>query len=451
MKKFKSGLKVQPTHLCYTGINGNLEGTEKEGRGCMNYHRERVIGLILLGIGSIFYLKNAIYQSGLLESVPHFASKNDFAHLYLGGYLAERGGDLYDFNLIWNAYNYLNIPTGLNPFVYPPFFGVVLIPLSFFSYEMAWLVFFVLSHGAFLWAISLLVSILKQPHQPRMMWWGILLGLAAVFDPLMKNYSAGQVNTFMLLVLCGGWYLYQNKKEMAAGMVLGLGAAIKITPVFMLFYFLWKKQWKAAVSGFGVIVFSVMLTWWHFGSEVHYSFLREVGEMAYGSSTWAEFGQHYHVEPHNQSPAAVWYRLLTDNPSTRGIVNAPTAAKVMCYFSGLVIGLGLLWYTWRHAATLNDYALWSLAMLLLPSLMWDHYLVQTILAIGVALQITLERDLERGLLLGIAIGLLSFSFIYDIPLLKEGWLTLLMAVKLAGLLLLAYYLLCLCREDAQEG
>ena len=55
----------------------------------MNQEIKKRIGYFLVVIGLVFYVQ----QSLLIFATAH---RNDFAHLYLAGYLAERGGDFFD-------------------------------------------------------------------------------------------------------------------------------------------------------------------------------------------------------------------------------------------------------------------------------------------------------------------------------------------------------------------
>lgn len=398
--------------------------------------QEKTIGLFLLIMGALFYAQS----SGLLSYLSH---RNDFAHLYLAGYLADRGGDFFNASLMLKAHKALAIPTGLNPFVYPPFFALLLIPLSWFSFDTAWTFFFIVSHLAYLAALALTIRLLCKPGDSRLFWWGILLSLSACFYPLPRTYSAGQMNTFILLCIIGAYFLYTRKRDWAAGITLGFGAAIKVSPAFLLVYFAWKGRWKTVMAGGLTILISVLLSLAWLGPERHREFLQEVKQMSYGSSTWAQYGQHYHVEPHNQAPSAVWYRLLTHNPSTTGIIDSPSLAKTFSNLTALVILASLLFLTpvFRGPCTFWEYGLWTIAMLLLPSLFWDHYLVQIIPVIAYALYRQWTEDTKWGLSLAIGTALLALPYYYDNPYFKHGFWTLLMAIKLAGILLLVAWLL----------
>ena len=261
------------------------------------------------------------------------------------------------------------------------------------------------------------------------------------------------MNTFMLLVICGAWRLLSGKREIEAGLLIGLGAAIKVAPGFFILYFLWKQRWQAAIAAGGAIALSLVISLFFFGWTVHGSFLREAGEMSYGSSTWSQLNQHYHVEPHNQAPSAAWYRLLTHNESTKGIIDSPTLAKGFSYITALLI-LGILFWGIRRGpspCTIWEYSLWSVGMLLLPSLMWDHYLTQMFLLIGFTIRLLLDSGRGGMLIPSIAISLLSIPYWYDNPSYKQGWMTLLMNVKLYGLLLLVLYLFMNREKDECEA
>ncbi len=393
------------------------------------------MGLILLILGFSYYITESV-KSGLW-----FPNQNDFFHLYIAGFLAQRGENFFDINLIRDALQILQLPRA-NPFVYPPFFAILLIPLSWLPIAQAWLFFLVLSHAAFFAALNLLVKILCPHDDPPVFWWGILVAFSACFVPLFKTYSPGQVNTFFLLIITGSWFAFYQGNKYLTGFLLGLGAAIKVSPIFLLVYFAYKSQWRVVVMGLAAVLVSVMVSWAVLGGEVHQSFLKMVDEMSYGSSTWAEVGMHYHVEPHNQAPSALWYRLFTHNPSTIGIADFPLLAKILSYLTALAVVAILLWRTKRgNSPAITEYSLWSIGMLLIPSLMWDHYLTQMLFAIAVALVVA-QREQAKGIvILAIGLTLMAIPYHYDIPLFKNGFMTLLMAIRLYGLLVLARFLI----------
>ena len=398
--------------------------------------RIKLISLFFVIIGSLFYLQSCEY-------LWQFSSRNDFAHLYLAGYLAGHSGNFFDDTLILKAHHFLKIPTGLNPFVYPPFFALLLIPLSWFSYDTAWGLFFIGSNLAYAAAIFILMKILYAEDQNRFFWLGLLLTFSVFFFPLSQSYAAGQMNTWMLLVIVLAFYWAQKGNDLYSGAMLGLGAAIKISPVFLLFYFAIKGRWKLFGAGIGVVLISVLISINWFGIDIHKDFVREARQMSYGSSTWAQHDQHYHVEPHNQAPSALWYRLLTQNPSTSGIINSPQAAYLLSIVTTLAMLAGLVFFTkrWNGYCTMWEYSFWIIGMLLWPSLLWDHYFVQVIPVLFFALYGVWHGHIRGVILLALGIGLLSVPYMYDYLWMKTGIWTLFMAIRLYGIILVIIYLI----------
>ena len=412
----------------------------------MDREKERIAGTILCAIGIWFYAQSAI-NSGFF-----YPTQNDFKHLYVAGYLADRDGDFFNDRILRSTFSYLrtkdHINDGINPFVYPPFFAWILIPLSQFSYHLAWFLFTLLSQTAYIASLAFLVRILCRNEESQLFWWGVLMALSGCFYPVFKTYSAGQMNTFVLLVLCCSLYLLQRRRDEEAGIVLGLGAAIKLAPAFMLIYLAWKGRWRAVIAGAVVVVLSFVISCGVLGFDVHRPFLKMTGEMSYGHSTWAHLDQHYHVDPYNQAPSALWYRLFTQNRTQRGaivaigIADSPALAKGLSYLTALLVMGSLLWITRRgnRQCDTAEFSLWSLGMLLLPSLLWDHYLTQAMLAIAVALYLAWGGHRKALWALGIRSAAMAFPFQHDYDAYKVGFFTLVMSVKLFGLLFLFLFL-----------
>lgn len=419
----------------------------------MDKNQQHILGILLLVIGSVFYLQptllgNPVYGGGLFN-----AHRNDFAHLYIAGKLATVTSDFFNPQIAQQAHRSLQISSGLNPFVYPPFFAILLIPLSRFSYDIAWYLFSLLSHTAYFASLALLIRLFRRENESPWLWWGILVAFSSIFSPLFLTYSAGQVNTFLLLIYCLSWYCIQTRREAWAGAILALGGAIKVGPAFLLLYLLLKRRWIAFVSGIIVLAATLVISYAYFGPEPHKDFLAEAGQMSYGKSTWAQYGMHYHVDPHNQAPSALWYRLLTHNPSTQGLVDSPALARLFSYATAGAILIFLVLNALRGGKELkpSEYSLWILGGLMLPSLMWDHYLVQAVFALAVSLRWVMDgrHRFRIGWALGLGLMAVTFLYFYDMPLFKSGLMTLFMPVRLYGMALSIAFLI-LNRDEKQK-
>lgn len=131
-------------------------------------------------------------------------------------------------------------PTGdgqLLLFTYPPFAAIVLAPLALLPYWAACLALTLLTLG--LLAV-VLRTVLGTPYA-----WPLLVG-AEVLEPVLRTVYAGQIDLLLLtlvvldvLVVAPRW---------PRGLLIGLAAAIKLTPAIFLLYFLLRRDGRAALT-----------------------------------------------------------------------------------------------------------------------------------------------------------------------------------------------------------
>jgi alpha-1,2-mannosyltransferase len=124
-------------------------------------------------------------------------------------------------------------------FSYPPAMLFAFLPfaaLSFHAAKLAWLGLSLLMTGGALWLLARRFGI-----DPLAVW-GLLV-IAAVFHPLRNTLDLGQVNALLLVGVTGFWVLYRLGRDAAAGLVLGIAAAIRLHPGLLVLYLLWRRQW----------------------------------------------------------------------------------------------------------------------------------------------------------------------------------------------------------------
>ncbi|WP_408933894.1 glycosyltransferase family 87 protein [Corynebacterium marquesiae] len=146
------------------------------------------------------------------------------------------------------------------PFIYPPFGALVMVPLSAFDgidHDMAGDIMVVLSDLLLLVCLYFVFkAVLKKPE--------FLLPITAItwaialrFEPVDLNNGFAQINiVVMALVILD---LVPRKRFLPQGILIGLAAAIKITPLAMLLYFLVRKEWKQIATAFLSAVTATLL------------------------------------------------------------------------------------------------------------------------------------------------------------------------------------------------
>ena len=165
----------------------------------------------------------------------------DFAAFYTAGKIVQRGqaSQLYDRRLQWQVQQQFaaSVKTRLGPLPYirPPFEALLFLPLAYFSYPRAHLIWTALNAIGLLLFLFLLPTGQRGP--PRALLVQLLVCLSLL--PVAYDFIAGQDAILLLLVMVIALHFLQRDLDFRSGMVLGLGLfkfnfLIPIILVFML-------------------------------------------------------------------------------------------------------------------------------------------------------------------------------------------------------------------------
>ena len=139
------------------------------------------------------------------------------------------------------------------PFTYPPFATLVFWPLAQLPFKVASVVWGGINLVALFVVVGVTLRTLRPsergghssfPWRPAL----LCLGPAALLEPVMLNMSFGQINiviTALIIVDVTGRYEIAGR-SLPRGLLVGFAAAIKLTPLIFVAYFLVTKQWRAA-------------------------------------------------------------------------------------------------------------------------------------------------------------------------------------------------------------
>ncbi|MBB4682784.1 glycosyltransferase 87 family protein [Amycolatopsis jiangsuensis] len=129
------------------------------------------------------------------------------------------------------------------PFIYPPFAAVAFLALAVPPTPVA----AVLMLGISLTALGTTVYVVIRPHTRRRaaVLASVVAGAAALaFEPVRETLWFGQVNLVLMALVvvdCLG-----PKTRLPRGVLVGLAAAVKITPAGFLLFFLLRRDFRAA-------------------------------------------------------------------------------------------------------------------------------------------------------------------------------------------------------------
>jgi hypothetical protein len=363
---------------------------------------------------------------------------NDFKHMYTAAAMIRSGENFYDPGALRAEAASRSIAS-LNPYVYPPLLAVLCIPLSFLSFPMAGWCWYAFNLALILVLLFLLAHFLSS--LPRL--WALVAAafLLASSEPVFRTLTAGQLNLLLLVLITLSLVRLEKGGEKSAGVLIGLAAALKVFPALLILALFWRKHYRAGAWALGATVVFTLLGALGAGMHVSLDYLALLRKMSYGSSTWSQLGQHYHIDPANQSPAALITRLLTVMPEAnlRGLAHLPDLARVLSTLTGLALLVGAFWGSFRRTGKQGDRLSWGLFLmtaLLVPSLMWDHYLAMALLPCALLLN-DLPRERPWLLIaLALAVFLIQVPFNFWDPLFRSGWKVALAQVKLPGALIL---------------
>jgi alpha-1,2-mannosyltransferase len=199
---------------------------------------------------------------------------------------------------VYRLYNYPN----------PPVMALILWPFAELPPLAGALTWFALKVGmaaaCFVWVFRLCGP---MPAGAKAV--AVVLGM----HPVLGDLSHGNVNIFIAFLVFGALEAFRRRWDAAAGLVLALAVACKVTPALFVPYFVWKRAWTtvaACLAGLGLWWFAVpgtVLGWQHNATLL--------------SSWYDEMVRPFLIDGKvttthaNQSIPGVVFRLLTHQPS----------------------------------------------------------------------------------------------------------------------------------------
>ena len=138
-------------------------------------------------------------------------------------------------------------PVASLPFTYPPFGAMVMAPLGHLPFPVAATLVTATSCAALMLVTRRALSAASRLGRRGrgMRWWFIPVGVLAIaFEPVWATFSFGQVN-LIVLALC---LLDLTGRHRARGVMVGLAAGLKLTPLFFVAYLVFTRQFRAAAT-----------------------------------------------------------------------------------------------------------------------------------------------------------------------------------------------------------
>jgi alpha-1,2-mannosyltransferase len=255
----------------------------------------------------------------------------------------------------------------LEPFTYPPISAVVMAPLALVSSTVAGILMTAISLGLLLCVLVLFLRATRLVTGPGA--WKLasaMLPLAVLIEPVRTTLAYGQINIVLMALVAfdcllpGTWFTVRGRTVgWPRGALTGVAAALKLTPLVFLLFFVARRDWRGALSLGGGFLGATAL-----------------GFALCPSDSW-QYWRHTvfqtsrigpHVFSGNQSLTGVLYRAHL----TGGVEN-----KVWLGLSVLVGVTALIAVTKavRRGLTVTALALTAATELLVSPVSWSHHWV----------------------------------------------------------------------------
>ncbi|MDK4330994.1 glycosyltransferase 87 family protein [Corynebacterium accolens] len=265
------------------------------------------------------------------------------------------------------------------PFIYPPFGALAMVPLTAFDaidHTLAGNIMVILSDLLVLVCLYFVFrAVLKKPEfllPVTAITWAIVLH----FEPVDLNNNYAQINiVVMALVILD---LVPRKQFLPQGILIGVAAAIKITPLAMLLYFLVRREWKqiatALLSAVAATLLAAAFRWEAF-VEFFSSTLLDMGS-----------GRDFGVGTDYQSNSSIKGAIQRMYPSTESMEANGLTIGLAWIAASLIVIIVAAWLIKRLCAEqllVDAQLVTALTVLLISPVSWSHHWVWLTLIIPV--------------------------------------------------------------------
>jgi len=141
-----------------------------------------------------------------------------------------------------------------NAYVYPPFMAMVAAPFAHVSSTVARAAWFAASAIALVCLIRSCWLLAGLPDPRKLVRWrrreriACVLGLVCGATYVFNTFAHQQTDVIIGALLAAGCLELARGRDLRAGLLIGVAAACKATPLVFLPYLLWRRRWMAAAA-----------------------------------------------------------------------------------------------------------------------------------------------------------------------------------------------------------
>lgn len=299
---------------------------------------------VLLGVVAVVCMRTPLWPFE-----PYSGAFIDLQVYRLGIEAMRDGADMY------GQLPKTSVGIGL-PFIYPPFAAIALAPFALLPWGAAKTLYVAVSVAALAWTLYLVARRYNpERKQVAVLVTACALPVAMLLEPVRATIDFGQVNLLLMVLVATDCLL--PKTRYPRGMLIGLAAAVKLTPAAFVLFFLVRKDYKAAATAAATGAIATLASFAILPTESVRYWFGGLGNVS-GLS-----GSAFHT---NQSIQAVLARLH--------VTGLPFDA-LWLFFGALLLALVVVAMRKAADAPAIALALNAVFTLLLSPISWSHHWV----------------------------------------------------------------------------
>jgi alpha-1,2-mannosyltransferase len=163
---------------------------------------------------------------------------------------------------LYNASSLANEPYwALLPFTYPPTAALLFVPLATVPLEVAWGALTAISVLALALVVRIAIGSLPRPAADAPRWWASPARSTLVFtlvflalEPVWRTIFLGQINLILMAMVILDVLVICARGSRWGGVLVGIAAAVKLTPLVFIGHLLVTGKWKDALRALGTFV-----------------------------------------------------------------------------------------------------------------------------------------------------------------------------------------------------
>ncbi|MDK8685845.1 glycosyltransferase 87 family protein [Corynebacterium pseudodiphtheriticum] len=265
------------------------------------------------------------------------------------------------------------------PFIYPPFGALFMAPLNIvpgIDDTFAGRIVIALSNALLLLCLWLVWRWLLDANRWAMPAAAISWALALISEPVELNHSFAQINVILMSLVVLD--LVPRKRTLPQGWLIGIAAAIKLTPLAMLLYFLLRKDFRAIVTAGISAALATLLA-----AIVRFDATREFyGARLLGMGSGGDFGVNTSYQS-NSSWRGMIQRWFSSEQALEDSGNLVTALWAVLVILTIATGAWIMIQLLRRGYLVDAWLINAIIMLLISPVSWSHHWVWLALAVPV--------------------------------------------------------------------